>query len=76
VTLWWVGNVLLVLALPVVLTEAFRIIRSLSVVTQAARDIAGSVQTVSRTVPPVMGTLGSIAGRCRDLDAAAVSTSR
>jgi hypothetical protein len=30
VTLWWVGNALLLLALPVVRVKAFRIIRSLS----------------------------------------------
>jgi hypothetical protein len=70
--LWWVGNTLLLLALPVVLVEAFRIIRSLSVVTGAARDIAGSVQAVSRTVPPVVGSLGGIAGRCRDLESVVV----
>jgi hypothetical protein len=70
--LWWVGNALLLLALPVVLVEAFRIIRSLSVVTGAARDIAGSVQAVSRTVPQVVGSLGGIAGRCRDLESVVV----
>jgi hypothetical protein len=75
-TLWWVGNLVLVLALPIVLVEAFRIIRSLSIVRGAAQDIAGSLQTVSRTVPPVMGTLAGIAGRCRDLDTAVVRTSR
>lgn len=58
------------LALPVVLVTAFGIIRSLSVVTGAARDIAGSVDTVSSTVPPVMGALAGIADRCAALKTA------
>lgn len=62
--LWWVGNALLAfVALPMVLVEAFRIIRSLSAVTSAARQIAGSVDSVSASVPPVMTTLGGIAGK-------------
>ena len=69
--LWWLGNALLALALPVVLLEAFRIIRSLDVVRAAARDIAGSVHTVSGTVPGAMTTLSRIAGSCRQLEAAA-----
>lgn len=72
--LWWVGNALLVLALPIVLVEAFRIIRSLSVVTGAARDIAGSVQAVARTVPPTMSTVGTIAQRCQNLESAVART--
>jgi hypothetical protein len=63
VILWWVGNALLALALPIVLVLAFRIIRSLAAVTVAARHIAGSVHAVAGTVPPVMTTLGSVAGK-------------
>jgi hypothetical protein len=74
--LWWVGNALLVLALPIVLVEAFRIIRSLSVVTGAARDIAGSVGSVAAEVPSLMGTLGGIAAGCRELETAAGPTYR
>jgi hypothetical protein len=71
VILWWVGNALLAfVALPIVLVEAFRIIRSLTAVTTAARDIAGSVQSVSGSVPPVMTTLAGVADRCRRLEAA------
>ena len=66
--LWWVGNALLAfVALPVVLLEASRIIRSLGAVKGAARDIAGSVQSVGASVPPVMTSLGAIAGRCEQL---------
>lgn len=62
--LWWVGNALLLLvALPIVLLHAFRIIRSLSAVTVAARHIAGSVDTVAGAVPPVMTTLAGVAGK-------------
>jgi Flp pilus assembly protein TadG len=70
VILWWVGNAVLLLALPIVLVEAFRIMRSLSVVTAAARDIADSVQAVARSVPPAMSTVGAIAQRCRTLESA------
>ena len=66
-TLWWAGNALLLLALPVVLFEASKIIRSLQVVRGAARDIATSVHTVGATVPPAMAVLDRIAGRCRQL---------
>ena len=66
--LWWVGNALLAfVALPIVLMVALRIIRSLAAVKAAARDIAGSVHSVSASVPPVMTTLGGIAGRCEQL---------
>ena len=68
--LWWVGNALLLLALPVVLFEAAKIIRSLNTVKAAARDIAGSVASVSATVPPTMSALSGIATRCRQLEAA------
>ena len=69
--LWWVGNALLALvALPIVLVQAFRIIRSLSAVRTAARDIAGSVQSVAGTVPPVMATLGGITSRAEQLSRA------
>jgi hypothetical protein len=68
VILWWAGNALLAfVALPVVLVEASRIIRSLAAVKAAARDIAGSVQSVGGSLPPVMTTLGGIAGRCEQL---------
>ena len=65
--LWWVGNALIALALPVVLVEAGRIIRSLGAVKAAARDIAGSVDVVGATVPPTTSTLSRIAERCRRL---------
>lgn len=66
--LWWVGNALLAfVALPVVVLEASRIIRSLAAVKVAARDIAGSVQSIGGAVPPVMTTIGGIAGRCERL---------
>ena len=66
--LWWVGNALLaVVALPLVLVHAFRIIRSLSAVTVAASDIAGSVDAVAGTVPPVMTTLGAVGAKLRRL---------
>lgn len=66
--LWWLGNaVLAFVALPIVLVEAFRIIRSLTGVKGAARDIASSVQSVGGSVPPVMSTLAAIAGRCQQL---------
>ena len=69
--LWWVGNALLLfVALPLVLAEAARIIRSLNVVTGAARDIASSVRSVSGSVPAVMTTVSGIATGCRDLEAA------
>ena len=62
------ANVLLAfVALPIVLREAFRIIRSLAAVKAAARDIAGSVHAVGGSVSPVMTTLGGIAGRCEQL---------
>ena len=68
--LWWVGNAILAfVALPLVLLEAFRIIRSLQAVTAAARDIAGSAGAVSGSVPPVATTLSGIADRCRRLQA-------
>jgi hypothetical protein len=68
VILWWVGNALLAfVALPIVLMVALRIIRSLSAVTAAARDISASVQSVAGSVPPVMTTLDGIAGRLRSL---------
>jgi hypothetical protein len=71
VILWWVGNALLALvALPIVLIEAFRIIRSLNVVTGAARDIASSVQSVARTVPAVATTVSGIASGCGALELA------
>jgi hypothetical protein len=73
VILWWVGNALLAfVALPVVLVEALRIIRSLAAVKSAAPDIAGSVQSVGASVPPVMTTLGGIAGRCEQLTGGAI----
>lgn len=66
--LWWLGNALLAfVALPIVLVEAFRIIRSLTAVKAAAVDIAGSVRSVGASVPPVMSTLDAIAGRCQQL---------
>jgi hypothetical protein len=66
--LWWVGNALLAfVALPVVVLEASRIIRSLAAVKAAARDIAGSVQSIGGSVPAVMTTVGGIAGRCERL---------
>lgn len=66
--LWWVGNALLAaVALPLVVIEAWRIIRSLAAVTAAARDIASSVQSVGRSVPPVMTALGGIASRAEQL---------
>ena len=68
--LWWVGNALIVLALPIVLIEARKIIRSLNVVKAAARDIAGSVHVVGGAVPLTMSTLSRIAERCRRLEAA------
>ena len=71
--LWWVGNALLAfVALPIVLMEAFRIIRSLAAVRAAARDIAGSVESVGASVPPVMATLGGIVGRCQQLARGAI----
>lgn len=70
---WWVGNaVLAFVALPIVLLEASRIIRSLAAVKSAARDIAGSVQSVGGSVPPVMATVGGIAGRCEQLARGAI----
>lgn len=66
--LWWVGNALLAfVALPVVVLEASKIIRSLAAVKAAARDIAGSVHSIGGSVPPVMATVGGIAGRCERL---------
>lgn len=66
--LWWLGNALLLVALPLVLAEAVRIIRSLDVVTGAARDIAASVGSVADTVPGVMAGLSGIASGCRRLE--------
>ena len=68
--LWWIGNALLVAALPIVLMEAIRIIRSLAAVKAAARDIAGSVKTVSGSVPGVVTAMSTIAVRCEQLGAA------
>ncbi len=66
--LWWVGNALLAfVALPIVVLEASRIIRSLTAVKAAAREIAGSVRSVGASVPPVMTAVGGIAGRCERL---------
>ena len=66
--LWWVGNALLAaVALPLVVIEAWRIIRSLAAVKAATCDIAGSVHSVGRSVPPVMTALGGIAGRAEQL---------
>ena len=67
--LWWLGNALLAfVALPLVLAEAVRVIRSLAVVTDAARDIAGSVQSVAGAVPGVVTTVTGIASGCRRLE--------
>jgi hypothetical protein len=75
--LWWAANAALALvALPLLLMAAGRIIRSLGVVTAAARDIAGSVESVSASVPPVTATLSGIAGQCRELEAATVPSYR
>ena len=69
--LWWVGNALLAfVALPLVLREAFRIIRSLTVVTGAARDIASSVGSVSDAVPGVVRTVAGVAAGCARLERA------
>jgi hypothetical protein len=66
--LWWVGNALLAaVALPLVVIEAWRIIRSLAAVKAATRDIAGSVQSVAGSVPPVMTALGGIASRAEQM---------
>ena len=66
---WWVGNaVLAFVALPIALALALRIIGSLRAVTAAARDIAGSVDAVAASVPPVMTTLSTVAGQCRRLE--------
>jgi hypothetical protein len=71
VILWQVGNaVLACVALPLVLVEAFRIMRSLKVVTGAARDIATSVQSVARSVPTVATTVTEIASDCGELELA------
>jgi hypothetical protein len=65
VILWWVGNAFLAfVALPVVMVEALRIIRSLGAVKAAARDIAGSVRSVGTSVPPLMTAVDGIASRC------------
>ena len=69
--LWWLANAVLALvALPIVLLEAFKIIRSLTAVTTAARDIESSVHAVASAVPPVMTTVSGIAGRCQRLETA------
>jgi len=74
VILWWVGNALLALvALPLALVLAFRIIRSLGAVRAAARGIAGSVESVGASVPGVMSTLSTVATQCRQLEAAVSS---
>ena len=71
--LWSVGNALLAfVALPIIFIEAFRIMRSLTVVTSAARDIASSVQSVAGTVPAVAATVSGIASGCGDLERAVV----
>jgi hypothetical protein len=71
VILWWAGNALLALvALPIVLVEAFRIMRSLNVVIAAARDIATSVQSVAASVPAVATTVSEIASECGELELA------
>ncbi len=68
---WWVANaVLAFVALPVVLVEALRIIRSLTVVTTAARDIAASAQSVAAAVPTVATTVSAIAAGCGQLESA------
>jgi hypothetical protein len=75
VILWWVANAVLgLVALPIVLLEAFRIIRSLSAVTAAASGIEQSVQAVAGSVPPVMTTLSGIAGKCERLEAASAGS--
>ncbi len=66
--LWRVGNALLALALPVVLAEAFKIVRSLAAIRVAACDIARSVGSVSATVRPTMATLSAVAVLCRRLE--------
>ena len=66
--LWWVANALLVLALPVVLAEASKIMRSLATTRAAARDIAASLRSVSATAPPTMTTLSAVAELCRRLE--------
>ncbi len=69
--LWWAANaVLAFVALPIALALAFRIIGALRAVNAAARDIAGSVESVSASVPPVVTTLSTVAGQCRRLESA------
>ena len=71
--LWWVANALLAfVALPVVVLEASRIIRSLAAVKAATRDIAASVRSVGASVAPVMASVGGIAGRCEQLARGAI----
>jgi hypothetical protein len=71
VILWWAANAVLALvALPLVLVEALRIIRSLGAVTAAAQGIEQSAGAVATSVPPVMTTLSGIAGKCQRLETA------
>ena len=67
--LWWAGNAVLALvALPVVLVVAFRIIRSLGAVTTATRGIAGSVRSIGGSVPPVMTSMAGVVAAARRLE--------
>lgn len=73
--LWWAANAVLALvALPLVLLEALKIIRSLSAVTNAAAGIEHSVQAVAGSVPPVMAALSGIAGKCERLEEAVAAS--
>jgi hypothetical protein len=75
--LWWGAHAALALvALPLLLLEAGRIIRALRVVTAATRDIAGSAEAISGAVPAVTASLSGVAGRCRQLEAATVPSYR
>lgn len=70
--LWWAGNLAVALvALPLLVVEAGRIMRSLRTVTAAAGDIAGSVESVAASVPPVTASLATVAAHCRRLEPAA-----
>ena len=70
--LWWVGNALLALvALPI--AARCRVPASsgrFAPFSTRSRplDIAGSVESVSATVPPVVTTLSTVAAQCRRLE--------
>lgn len=70
--LWWIGlAAVVVVVFPVVAFLAVRIIRALTVIETAARDIRVSLAAVGGGVPPAMAAVEDVARRWERLAAQA-----